>query len=233
MRIATRSIGSAIGKAALTASLVFGLGVLPLAGCASKPADEAEPDATSQPAVEAAPVDTTSWKTLGDALASRTGNLSYGYDDDYFVAIFDAGDSIIRTVSKMELSIRDEFGELDFEDPDYEAKETAILADLELISAEDITSDVLSQEELDSYVGKTGQDMYDAGFVFSYYSMYGGEQTSASIDYGYFSYDVTFDTSIDESQSEDEGASLKDAKVVEVQSFKNLSNMSLDPTAVE
>lgn len=233
MRIATRSIGSAIGKAALTASLVFGLGVLPLAGCASKPADEAEPDATSQPAVEAAPVDTTSWKTLGDALASRTGNLSYGYDDDYFVAIFDAGDSIIRTVSKMELSIRDEFGELDFEDPDYEAKETAILADLELISAEDITSEVLSQEELDSYVGKTGQDMYDAGFVFSYYSMYGGEQTSASIDYGYFSYDVTFDTSIDESQSEDEGASLKDAKVVEVQSFKNLSNMSLDPTAVE
>lgn len=214
----------------LAATLAVSIGVLPLAACGSAPTqEEAKPQETTQ--TEA--LDTKSWKTLGDALASRTDRLSYGHDDKYFVCVFSAGDTQVRAIAKSDPSIDPAIGELDFEDPDYDKKLDEILKDLELISAEDISGTMLEQSELDSYVGKTGQDLLDAGFVFGSYFMYGGEQTGASMDNGYYTYEFTFDVSVPEDKTEDEGEALKGATITEVQSNGNLSNMALDPASVE
>lgn len=217
----------------LAAALALSLGVLPLAACGSKPADSTATEPTEQTDATPASIDVSSWKTLGDALATRTGSLSYGHDETYFVAIIEVNDSIVRMVCKSDPSVDEKLSAIEFDDPEHDQKVDEALADLELLSAEDITDTKLSQEELDAYVGKTGQDMLDAGFEFSYYSMYGGEDTDATMDYGYFSYEVIFDTTVTEDQTEDEGASITGATVKEIQSFGNLSNMSLDPTRVE
>lgn len=219
-----------VGRAMLAATLALGIGVLPLAACGSQQQGSSE-EATQ--GTEPVALDVSSWKTLGDGLATMTDTLSYGYDESYFVCVIRSGDSSVRAVCKADPSIDEKLADIGFDDPDYNEKITAALGDLELISAEDITNTQLSQEELDSYVGKTGQDMLDAGFVFAFYNMYGGEQTGADMDNGYYTYDVTFDVSITEDQVEDGGESLLGATVVEIQGFGNLSNMALDPSSVQ
>lgn len=234
MKLDKYSVRPTIGRTTLATALALCLGVLPLAACGSKPADDANPSGIGQSdGTDAAPVDIASWKTLGDALATRTGSVSYGFDDHYFVAVFDAGEQTIRTISKSDPGMNEKLYALDYGDSDYDKKLNEALADLELLSAEDITPELISQEELDSYVGKTGQDMFDAGYVFNTYYFYGGEQTGASLDHGSFSYEVTFDKSITEEQTDDEGESLKDATIVEIQSLKNLSNKAIDPSQIE
>ena len=238
MKANQQLIPSNTGKALVTAAIALGIAMLPLAACGNKASDDAaEPAAATQdadaPASAITADDIASWKTLGDALANRTGDLSYGYDEELFVCVFDAGETKVRVVAQSDPSIGEKLAEIEFDDPDYDAKTNEALANLQVISAEDITDGQLSQEELDAYVGKTGQDLLDAGFVFSSYSFYGGEETGVTMDYGNYSYDVTFDVSVPEEKSEDGGESIKGATVVVIDSFGNLSDAALNPEAAK
>jgi hypothetical protein len=238
MKFDTHLMADQAGRTVLAAALALGVGVLPLAGCGSQPASDATEAETGEPAqedaaAEATPIDTSSWKTMGDALAARTGDLSYGLDDTYFVGVFDAGDSKVRVVAKSQPGIDEAIGKLDFENSDYDQQLNEALSSLELVSAEDITDGQLPQEQLEGYIGQTGQDLLDAGFVFSSYSFYGGEETGATMDYGNYSYEVSFDATVSEEQAEDGGEAIKGATVTAVESFGNLSNAALDPTSVK
>ena len=70
------------------AVLCLVLSSAPLVACSGQSsAGEGEPPtATSQ----AAAVDVSSWKTLGDAFAVRTDSLSSGWDEHYYVSVFRA-----------------------------------------------------------------------------------------------------------------------------------------------
>ncbi|MDO4891337.1 MAG: hypothetical protein Q3963_08220, partial [Coriobacteriaceae bacterium] len=60
------------GRIALAIALALALGILPLAACSnsSQPAaSDSASSAAEQAAETPAPIDTSSWKTLGDALA--------------------------------------------------------------------------------------------------------------------------------------------------------------------
>ena len=171
---------------------------------------------------------------MRDALSTADSNeISYSYDENYFVCVYHVGESSIRTVAKYQPSIEGAFVDLDMGADDYREQVTEVVGDLELVEAEDITVDLMSQEEFEQYVGKTGQELVDVGFSFASYNMYGGEQTGADMDKGYFSYDFTFDTQVSEDQTEDGGAALMSATVAEAQSLGNLSNAALDPAAVQ
>jgi len=122
--------------------------------------------------------------------------------------------------------------ELDFSDKDYDKKLVEAIGGMELVSAEDITSHRIDQATLDGLVGKTGQELFDDGFAFSSYYFYGGEETGATLDKDYFAYTVTFDTSITEADTEDEGASLKDAKVTAIECGGTAASL-LDPETVK
>lgn len=200
-----------------------------LVGCAGQQTagDAASVDQTSQ----AASVDSSAWKTLGDALVAQTSSMESGWDDNYYVNVFEAGASYYRVVAKMDAEASKRMDEVDWiaDDVDWQIQDA--VGGLPLVSVEDITDERLSQEELDGLVGKTGQELVDAGFVFQDYYMYGGEETGANFAKGPFCYMLTFGTSIAEKDTSDEGASVMGAKVTEAE-LSGAADGAADPTKV-
>lgn len=225
MKKTTKTI---IATMALALSLV-----MPLAACGGQASQGGSGDTDEQTSVQAGIIDVTTWKTLGDALAVKDadGFSSSAWDENHFVEVFEGGEQTFRVIAKMDADAYKKANELDASMEDYEEKFTEAVSGLELESAEDLTGDKLSQEDMDAYVGKTGQDLLDAGFTFESYYMYGGDETGATMSSGYLAYDVTFDVSIDDDQSEDEGESIKAAKITAVEYFGG-SDSAVDPTKV-
>lgn len=237
---------------ALAAALVICLCITPLAACSGQSGSSSgsgsgtassgavsSSAASTQPAnsmtasTASATVDTSSWKTLGDALANQTGLLAQSNDDAHYIIVFNAGNAVIRAVAKMQPDVASKADGLDFFNPADAQKLIEAIGDLELVSAEDISASKLSQQELDAFVGKTGKDLVEAGFAFSNYFMYGGEQTGADFDKDYYAYSFTFDVSVPEKSTEDGGAALMDATITDAQAMGNIGNTAIDPAFVD
>ena len=210
-----------------------------LAACSGQPSASsgAASGASAASAASAAPaasgsVDVSSWKTLGDAYATATEAPSYSYDDKYWVSMFHAGDAVVRVVANLDEKAAEGLYELNFEDEDYIQKLAEKVGGMELVHAEDVTANQLTQATLDGYVGKTGQDLIDEGFAFESYFLYGGAQTGGSFSKDYFSYEFTFDGTTAESATEDGGESVLGYKIVEAMTNGNFANAGLDPAMV-
>lgn len=218
--------GRAMKLAALAFGVVLALGLLSACGgqqAASESGSGADAAATST-------VDTSSWKTLGDALAVKTEDVASGWDDKYYIVAFKAGDSLFRVVAKSEDGIQDKTGELDFLADDYNDKLLEIVGGLEIVSVEDLTADAPTQEQLDAMVGKTGQELIDSGWAFQSYFMTGGDETGATFTKGYVACNVTFDAKVssEAADSDESGDMLKDAKVTLAESA-GVSDDAMDP----
>lgn len=216
---------------AVIAALCLALSAVPLAACSGQKADDAADGGASAPSAQAA-VDLSSWKTLGDALAAQTESMSAGWDDNYYVTVFRAGDSVVRVVAKMTPEASEKIDAMDWTRDDIDQQLIEAAGALELVSAEDITDQVLSQEELDKFVGKTGQDLVDAGWTFANYFMYGGKETAATFENGSLAYSFTFDVTTPEDATEDEGASVMGATITQAE-FQGPADSATDPTTVE
>ena len=220
-------------KTTIAAMIAIALSAAPLAACGGQTSQDATDDAAVQS--QASAVDVSSWKTLGDALAYDAGeNSSAGWDEEHYIAVFTTTDgSVVRVVAKMDEDTYDEHAALDMSDDDYQEKFLEVMGDLELESAEDLTGQRLTQDEMDAYVGKTGQDLVGDGFVFESYWMYGGEETGATMAKGPLAYNVTFDVTVpeDEADSDEDGSAVMGAAVVSME-FAGASNAATDPAAV-
>ena len=228
-----RKPGSHNGRALKLATLAFGmvlaLGLLSACG-GQQTASESDSGAG---ATTASAVDTSNWKTLGDALAVKTEDVASGWDDTYYIVAFKAGDSLFRVVAKSEDGIQAKTSELDFSADDYEAKLLEIIGGLEIVSVDDLTAEVPTQEQLDAMVGKTTQELTDDGWAFQSYFMTDGEETGAIFTKGYVACNLTFDTKVssDVADSDESGANLKGAKVTAAENA-GVSEDSTDPTKV-
>ena len=209
---------------------------MPLAACGSgqgSQGDGAQASSDTPSSTQAASMDVSNWKTLGDALAFKgEGNSTAAWDEGYYAAVFEAGDSIVRVVAKMTPEVYAKIGELDGMDSDYEQKFNETLGALELAIAEDVTAEKIAQSELDAYVGKTGQDLMNDGFLFQNYYMYGGDETGATMDKGNLSYIVDFDATVAEDQIGDEGAAIKGASIKSIE-YAGGSNAAVDLQSLE
>ncbi len=228
-------------KLALVVALAMALAVV-LASCGSSStpslsaSGSSQAESTSAPASSAgqpgassaaASTDVSSWKTLGDALAAASGNPGSTFDDNHYVAVYEVGDKLIRVVAKMRPGTYNTISSLDMLADDYSKKLADRAGDLELESAEDITANKLSQNELNAYIGKTGQDLISDGFKFSNYYYYGGNETGAAMDKGYLCYGVTFNVGVSDNQPEDNGAAIKDATIKAIE-FMGASDSALN-----
>ncbi|MBR3159858.1 MAG: hypothetical protein IKG18_18820 [Atopobiaceae bacterium] len=200
----------------------------PLVACSGQSsASEGEaPTATSQ----AAAVDISSWKTLGDAFAVRTDSLSSGWDEHYYVSVFKADDSIVRVVGKLDADSYAKIEAVDWSKEDAEKQLAEATDAVPLVIADDLTSELVSQDELDKYVGKKGEDLIDDGWTFQSYYMTGGDQTGTYFAKGDLVYMITFDISVSD-DVDDEGASVMDATVAEAE-FGGASDAATDPSQV-
>ncbi|MBR3326635.1 MAG: hypothetical protein IKG22_04865 [Atopobiaceae bacterium] len=190
---------------------------IPLAACGGQTTQNGDsvPVASEQTNATTASIDVSAWKTFGDALAAKSedGTSTAAWDEHHYVTVFQAGDATVRVVVKMTPEVYAKIADLDASKDDYEKKFAEVVGGLELESAEDITGDQIPQDQLDAHVGKTGQDLLDAGFTFQSYYMNGGEETGATMQKGYFAYNVTFETTVDEDKTEDEGEAIKGATI--------------------
>lgn len=221
-------------KTAVAAMLTLTLSAMPLAACGSQTSQggAAGSDATEQ--TQTAKIDISSWKTFGDAYAYDTkGNSSASWDEEHYITVFTTSDgSVIRAIAKMDTDTYNKHAELEMSDDDYDKKFLDVMGDRELLSVEDLTPEKLSQDQLDAYVGKTGKDLVDDGFVFEHYWMYGGEETGAMMAKGNLAYSVTFDVTVPEDKADsDEGAGIMDAPIVSME-FSGASYDALDPSKV-
>ena len=221
--------GRAMKLVTLAFGMVLALGLL--SACGGQQTSNENGSATDTPT--ASTVDTSNWKTLGDALAVETEDVASGWDDNYYVVAFEAGDSLFRVVAKSEEGIQDKTGDLNVMDDDYNDKLREIIGDLEIVSVDDLTAEVPTQEQLDAMVGKTGQELIDDGWAFQSYFMTGGDETGATFTKGYVACNVTFDVKVSDEAANGDGSGdmLKDAKVTLAENY-GVSEDATDPSKV-
>ena len=210
----TKTLHALNARHAVSAALVLALAATPLFACGSKPATDDGGSATT--ASQTASVDPSTWETLGDALANQTESMASGWNGDYLVSVFKAGDSYVRVVAKLDADTYAKVDAVDWTASDVADQLSKAAGSAKLVSADDITNEVISQEDLDKFAGKTGKDLIADGWTFENYYMYGGDQTGALMAKDHFAYNVTFDVSTPDSAIEDNGASIMDATISEM-----------------
>ena len=204
-------------------SLIVAMLAMTLTACGSQNTT----NTTSNTTVSSNPAE---WKTLGDALASKGEDFNTSsWDEDHYLAVFQVGDTFVRVVAKMTPEAYAQIEELDASMPEYDEQFAKVVENLELISADDLSSEMLTQEQLDAYIGKTGKDLINDGLTFQYYYMYGDEETGVTMNKGYLAYQVTFDVTVPETAIEDGGASIENAVISGITCVGG-SDTAVDPT---
>lgn len=192
-------------------AVAFVLSAALFCGCASQPASSGE--ASSSQSGQVSAIDTSGWKTVGDALATKTATISSNWDDRNYVTIFQANDSYFRIVAAMNPTANEKADAVDCCSFDYDEQVEEAVGGLALTNVEDITGDKASQAELDGLVGKTGKELADAGYTFEKYRVSDGDETRVQFDKGLFSYLFTFDVPAPSLKTKDDGAAIWDAAV--------------------
>ena len=181
-------------KKALTI-LILILLILSCTACAeTTPAPAAQQPAGAPTAEAAVAPDAASaaaaFVTLGDILEYDSPASSYS--DDVYIHVFHAGDVFYRAEADITAEIAQGLSDIDFFDPDKDQKARDLLGDLPIRNLYNLSSVLLSQAELDALVGKTGQDLLNAGFVPSGSYGFGDGLSMAFMEKGPFEYQFDF-----------------------------------------
>ena len=128
--------------------------------------EETKPQAEPKPQEEA---DTSSWKTLADVLSLETDSREASWDEHSYVCIFRyAGTEwLVRAPFSKELD--DAVRAVDYLAEDRKEQINAIIGPCEITKVIDLRTLALPQDELDQWIGKTGQDLLDAGWEYNGY----------------------------------------------------------------
>ena len=138
----------------------------------------------------AAAFDPGTIKTMGDVFAyGNEENSQEAFTDVEYIYVLNIDGVYYRAIAEMPEDVSKAVWAIDFDDEDRTRKERELVAPLELKTFENLTEQIPSQEELDQYVGKTGQMIFDEGWTYSYYNL---EDMEAGMDHGPFTYKVIF-----------------------------------------
>ena len=121
-----------------------------------------------------AEVDLGAWKTVGDVQKIEKENDSWGYGENEngeikYVEVFEYDGTTYRIFADLSREVYDAMDALDFFDEQREEKMNKILAVVPVTLAEDMTKYIPTEEDLQAYVGKTGQELLDDDFWFNGY----------------------------------------------------------------
>ena len=162
--------------------------------------------------------DPSAWKTVGDILSlEHTGGMSYGPaggNMDHYNIIFEYGGKYWLAQAGFSKELFDRYMDLDIMADDYSEKSHALIDPLEITNVVDIGTLAAPQEELDKWIGRTIQDMLDAGWEQIGYES-DGKGLSVHMVSGDFQYNVGLDDSV---KTPEWGEELNpgDAKIVSI-----------------
>ena len=170
-------------------------------------------------------VDLDSLKTLGDAFALQgkdEDTVQRATYEDKYIYVFSIAGVPYRVIADLPADVSEKLFALEF-DENYEKNEMELVSGLEITSRENLNDQILPQEELDALVGKTGQELFDAGWREG--SFYNTETLEVSLEYGPFSYKMQFDGEVPPEDAEDFDVytGLADKKVLDA-AFEGLGD---------
>ena len=189
----------------LTLALLLVLSVF--AGCSNKSDNnQPSPDGT-KPA--SGSVDVSSLKTIGDILSlNLNGENQYATYGSKFIYVFELDSIIYRAISSVDEATSQALFDLDYMDPDHDKKMGDLVSSLEIETLENLSENILPQEELDKLVGKTGADLINDGWVTG--MGYNTDTMEFWLDYKAIQYTVVFEGSVDsEAEDFDEEEAIK------------------------
>ena len=138
--------------------------------------------------------------TLGKYLDLGAENGVSSYSSARFVYGYVLDGVPIRVTAEMTEEIYSALWGLEYDD-DYEQNFRALIEDLPVVSVEDLSAEMISQEELDALVGMKGKDVLAQGFEPNGYS-YTDEETMFYMENGLFDYAFEFEEIIDDSEAD-------------------------------
>jgi len=185
---------------ALFLTLIMMISVL--AACGQTGGDSSGTDEAAQgPVSGTAAIE--SLATIGDAMALEGAEFRQSSgQDNRFVYAFDLEETHYRVIASMTDEEFQAFMDLDFDDPDYDADLEKIIGPLKIEKWENLSDMIPPQEELDQWVGKTGQELFDAGWTNSGWNLEGMEFW---MNYGPFMYTVVMEGTVENAEDFDEG----------------------------
>lgn len=179
---------------------------------------ETAPSVSEEQTAESA-TELTSLKTIGDLLALEGAEMQGSSSGEkFFVYVFRYNDVYWRALAEMSEETREAYVNIDFFDPDREQKENEILAPLAIYRLDNLNEEILSEDECNAWVGKTGEELLNSGWKTG--MGYNLEESTFFLAYKSFEYTVVFEGEIPETTDEfgdiDQEAAIRSLKVKSV-----------------
>ena len=158
-----------------------------------------------------------SFKTIEDALNIESESTQWSGGENTFVYVFEKDGKCYRLIANMTDEQSEALSNIDFSDDNYEEKQNEIIGPLEVVKAELLNDLILTQEEMDAWVGKTGKELLDDGWTTG--MGYNLDTMEFWMGYGSFYYTVVFDGNGEELDIDtfDEEEGIKDFKVQSIE----------------
>ncbi len=134
-------------------------------------------------------------RTLGDVIALEGENKQSSTYEGLQVYVFELNGRYYRARAELPEDVGKAVWETDFTDEEQMEKLDELLAPIEITKMEDLTEQILTEDERKALVGKTGQELMDAGWYSSGYNL---ETMEFWMNYGPFLYTVVFDGKVEE-----------------------------------
>ena len=153
-------------------------------------------------------------ETIGDAMnvASAEVYQAATYEDVH-IYVFEYEGTIYRVFAPVTEEIFQAIMDIDYDDPDKDEKENALVSPLVIEKRENISEKIPSQEELDEWKGKTGEDLLNDEWEIYGYNL---DTMEFYMNHQLFSYIVTFDGELELTDDFDEYEAVKPLKILSV-----------------
>ena len=185
---------------ALFLTLILMISVLAGCGQTGEESSGGTDGAAGEPVSGTAAIE--SLATIGDAMALEGAEFRQSSgQDNRFTYVFGLEGTYYRVMAPMTDEEFQAFMDLEFDDPDYDAKLEKVIGPLKIDMWENLNDMIPPQEELDQWVGKTGQELFDAGWTNSGWNL---DDMEFWMDYGPFMYTVVMDGTVENVEDFDE-----------------------------
>ena len=199
----------------MLSTLLAALLLFALVGCQNSAPSAAS--ASTQTSADALP----SYATIGDLYADqRVSHDQWGHDTEYYVEVFVKDGVSYRAIAALPEGLGDQLFELDWDDPEHDEKQAALLAPVAIERIENLTALIPPQEELDKLVGKTGKELLDDGWTTGSYNL---DEMEFWMSKGPFTYSVIFDGKLEYSDDFDDYEAIQSLTVKSV-TFSNIGD---------
>ena len=166
---------------------------------------------------------------MADVFAAMGEAYSYSYIPERFAAAFALNDVYYRVEAELPEGMYEQIEAIDFFDETREEQLKAMLSPLPVTRVGDLTSGILTQEELDALVGLTGQDLLDMGFEYGMgYSFW--DKAEMYLENGLYEYHFFFNETVPEMEDYDAALDeIMQTLTVAKAEFFQLSSVCSDP----